>query len=253
VSKRTGMGISCYIDGYTLGNDIGAIDEIGGGTDTLDVTGLDKSAYERIGGIRDGRMAFTAYFNPAANKAHARLKTLATTDSIVTLALTSAVGSVGAPSVSLVAKQINYDGSRADDGSFTFKVEAQSNGYGVGWGETLTPGISFLSGAASTSSLDYGASVGTTNFGLQAWLHCFVFTGTSATVAIQHSTDNGVGDAWADVTSGVFTTLSAITAERIQTSRTLAIKRYLRVNVTGTFSTCWIAVQVTKNLTSVLF
>jgi hypothetical protein len=158
VSKRTGMGISCYIDGYTLGNDIGAIDEIGGGTDTLDVTGLDKSAYERIGGIRDGRMAFTAYFNPAANKAHARLKTLATTDSIVTLALTSAVGSVGAPSVSLVAKQINYDGSRADDGSFTFKVEAQSNGYGVGWGETLTPGISFLSGAASTSSLDYGAS-----------------------------------------------------------------------------------------------
>jgi hypothetical protein len=51
----------------------------------------------------------------------------------------------------------------------------------------------------------------------------------------------------------VFTTLSAITAERIQTSRTLAIKRYLRVNVTGTFSTCWIAVQVTKNLTSVLF
>jgi hypothetical protein len=253
MAKRSGLASSLYIAGYSLGNDIGAVDEIGGGPEPIDVTGLDKSAHERIGGIRDGRMSFTAFFNPSTDKAHDRLSDLPTADVIMTLALTPGVGSIGAPSCSLVAKQLNYDGARGDDGSFTFKVDAVANGYGIGWGETLTPGISFLSGAASTTSLDYGAAVGTTNFGLQAWLHCFTFTGTSATVAIQGSSDNGAGDAWADITGAVFTTVTGITSERIQTSRTQAVERYLRVNVTGTFSTCWLAIQVAKNTVQTLF
>jgi hypothetical protein len=253
MAKRSGLASSFYLDGFTLAADVGAIDEIGGGPEALDVTCIDKSARERIGGVRDGRLKFKAFFNPGLGSSHDRLSNLPTSNVIATLSLTPAAGTIGAPAASLVAKQINYDATRGEDGSLTFAVDALANGYGIEWGEILTPGVSFLGGAAATTSLDYGASVGTTNFGLQAYLHCFAFTGTSATVAIQGSSDNGAGDAWADITGATFTTVTAVTAERIETGRTQAVERYLRVNVSGTFTVCWLSVQVTRNLTSTLF
>lgn len=250
MAKRSGLGSLLLVDGYNLSGDIGAIDEIGGGNEPLDITGINKSAHERIGGLRDGRLATTAFFNPATNASHDRFNNLPTTDVIATYC---SAQSIGSSACSTVAKQINYDGTRGDDGSFTFKVDAQSNGYGVEWGELLTAGIATFGGAASGSSLDYGAAVGTTNFGLQAWLHCFAFTGTSATVTIQSSTDDGGGDAFAGVTGAAFTAMTAVGAQRIETGRTAAVERYLRVNVAGTFSLFWFTVQVTRNLTAVAF
>ena len=250
MAKQSGLGSALYIDGYDLSNDIGAIDEIGGGNEPLTVTGIDKFGIERIGGHRDGRISYTAYFNPAADRAHDRLSALPTTDTIVTYALGSAIGG---PSAAIVAKQIGYDPTRGDDGSLTFKVEAKANHYGVEWGEQLTAGVADLTGAAAGSSLDYGASIGTTNHGLQAYLQVVEFTGTDATIAIQSSTDNGAGDAFANVTGAVFTTVTGIVAERIQTGRTAAAERYVRVNVTGTFNTMSLHVMVAKNLTATAF
>lgn len=250
MSKSTGLGDNLYVAGYNLSGDIGSVDEIGGGNEPLTSTGIDKSAMERLGGARDGRINMMSYFNPSAGQAHPRFSTLPTADVIVSYFRGTAIGS---PAASVVAKQIGYDGTRGDDGSFTFKVEAQANGYGLGWGEQLTAGISSLSSAGALTSYDYGAGVGTTLFGLQAYLHVFSFTGTSATVAIQDSTDNGSGDAFANITGAVFSAATGITSERIQTGRTQQVDRYLRVNVTGTFSALTFAVQVVKNTTSTVF
>jgi hypothetical protein len=147
----------------------------------------------------------------------------------------------------MVAKQIDYKLSRNDDGSISGSVNMVSNGYGLNWGEQLTPGIATIGAAGAQASLDYGASVGTTNFGLVAYLQVFALTGTSATVAIQSSTDNGAGDAFADVTGAVFTAATGITAERIATGPTAAVERYLRVNVTGTFTLLWFSVMVARH------
>lgn len=61
---------------------------------------------------------------------------------------------LGAPAANLIGKQLNYDGTRATGGMLTFNVSTQSNGYGLEWGKTLTPGpyttIVGLSGDAST-------------------------------------------------------------------------------------------------------
>lgn len=242
MSKQSGLGDALYIAGYDLSGDIGAVNSIGGGPALLEVTGIDKSAFERIGGLRDGRIDYTAYFNPALGQAHSRLSALPTGDVILSYYRGTALGGASA---NLVAKQLNYDPTRADDGAFTFTGQNQGNGYGLEWGTSLTAGKRTDTTATNGTSVDFGT--GSTSFGLQAYLHVFSFTGTSVTVKLQESSDNGAGDAWADVTGGGFTAATGITSQRIETARNLTVERYLRVVTTGTFSNAVFAVSVNRN------
>lgn len=250
MAKTSGLGDRLLVAGYNLSGDIGSLGRIGGGPSPLDVTGIDVSAFERIGGLRDGAIEFSAFFNPAATRAHPRLSTLPRTDVILTYCRGITLGN---PAAGLVGKQVNYDGTRSQDGSFALSVQALANGFGVEWGRQLTAGPRTDTGAANGTGVDFAAS---SAFGLQAWLHVLAFTGTDATIKIQESSDNGSGDAFADVTGGAFTQVtSGPTSQRIQTSRTLTVERYLRVVTTtsGGFSSLQFAVMVAKNVTSVVF
>jgi len=248
VAKQSGLGDNLYVAGYDLSGDISALGRIGGGPAALDVTGIDKSAFERIGGLRDGSLEFTSFFNDAAGRAHPRLSTLPTTDVSITYCRGTTLGN---PAAAIVAKQINYDGTRGDDGAFTFAVQAQANGYGLEWGRQLTAGKRTDTTATNGSSVDFGT--GSTAFGLQAYLHVFAFTGTSVTVTIQESSDDGAGDAWAAVTGGAFTAATGVTSERIATSASQTVERYLRVVTSGTFSNAVFAVTVVRNDTAIAF
>lgn len=250
MTKSSGLGDSLFIDGYDISNDVGQVGNLSAPRQTLEVTGINKSAMERIYGRGDGVIEFMPFFNDALLHSHVALSTLPTTDRLLSYFHGS---TIGFPAASVYGKQIGYDGTVGDDGAFTFSVAANANAYWLEWGEQLTAGKSNLTGSGALTSYDYGAAVGTTNFGLQAYLHVFAFTGTSATVAIQSSTDNAVGDAFANVTGAVFTAATARTFERIQTGRTAAVERYLRVNVTGTFSNFDFAVQVVRNDISTTF
>lgn len=242
MSKQSGLGDNLYIAGYDLSGDINALGNIGGGPAVQEVTGIDKSAMERIGLLRDGRMQMTSFFNPATDRAHDRFSALPTTDVIMTYFRGT---TLGGSSANLVAKQLNYDGTRADSGEFTFAVEAQGNAYGLEWGRSLTAGKRTDTTATNGSSVDFGT--GSTSFGLQAYLHVFSFTGTSVTVKLQESSDDGAGDAWADVTGGAFTAATGITSQRIATASNQTVERYLRVVTTGTFSNAVFAVSVNRN------
>lgn len=248
MTKSSGLGDRLFIAGYNFSGDIGSLGRIGGGPAAGDVTGIDKSANERIGLLRDGSMEFSSFFNPAAAMSHARLSLLPTSDVILTYGRGTTLGN---PAASLVAKQSNYDGSRGADGSFTFSVQALANGYGIEWGRQLTAGIRTDGSATNGSSVDFGT--GSTLFGLQAWLHVFAFTGTSVTVKIQQSSDDGAGDAFADVVGGGFTAATGITSQRIATANGLTVERYLRVVTTGTFSNAQFAVSVCRNDTATAF
>lgn len=248
MSKQSGLGDALYIAGYDFSGDIGSVGAVGGGPAALEVTGIDKSAPERIGGLRDGRIDFTAFFNPAAGRAHPRLSLLPTTDVIMTYFRGTALGGASA---NLVAKQLNYDGSRGDDGAFTFAGANQGNGYGLEWGTSMTAGKRTDSTATNGASVDFGT--GSTSWGLQAYLHVFAFTGTSVTVKLQESSDNGGADAWADVTGGAFTAATGITSQRIATASGQTVERYLRVVTTGTFSDAVFAVSVNRNVVATSF
>jgi hypothetical protein len=254
VAKGSGLGDQLFIDGYDLSGDIGSVDTLSAPSNPLDVTAINKSAMERLYGLFDGAITFNQFFNDAANQEHPVLKAKGSgADRVVSYFHGSAIGNMAAQ---LVAKQIDFNWTRSQDGALSGPTNCQGNGYGLEYGGPggtlvakdgqLTAGKRTDTAATNGASLDSGI-VGGTALGLAAALHVFEFAGTSVTVAIQGSSDDGAGDAFAAVTGGAFTAVSAApAAQRIVTSLTLAVERYLRVVTTGTFSNAVFAVSHTR-------
>lgn len=241
--KSSGLGDNLYIAGFNASGDIQALGNIGGGPALFNFTGIDKSAYERQGGLRSGQIEMTTFFNSVAvtGATHEKLSALPRTDVILSYCRGTTLGD---PAASLVGKQANYDPTRSDDGMLTFGVSAQSNGYGIEWGRQLTAGLRMDTAATNGTAIDTAASA---SFGGQAYLHVTAFTGTDVTVKIQDSADNV---SFADVASFAFTQVTAAPAsERIALVNTATIRRYVRASTvtTGGFSSVTFAVNVIKN------
>ncbi|MFB4424803.1 hypothetical protein C5F59_027455 [Streptomyces sp. QL37] len=247
MSKQSGLGDYLYIGGYDASGDIGSVNRIGGGPTALDVTAINKAAMERIGGLRDGGIDYTAFFNPALGGTHAKLAALPTTDVLMTYVRGA---TLGGPVANCIAKQLNHDGTRGDDGAFTFAGSTQSSaGSGLEWCEGLTAGRRTDTTATNGATVDL--LTGPTAFGLQAYLHVFALTGTSVTVTIEHSAD---GLSWSALTGAAFTAVTAAPAsQRIQTSRTQTVQRYVRAITTGTFTNAQFAVSAARNSVGTTF
>lgn len=243
MAKQSGLGDQLFIGGYDIGADVSAIGSLSTPRETLDATGITKFAFERLFGKRDGQAEFVNYFNDATDQAHAALKGLPRTDTQLMYLRGAGLGS---ESFVMNGKQLNYDPTRGDDGSLTFGVSVMANAFGADWCTQLTAGKRTDTTATNGTGVDLGT--GSLSFGFQAYLQVFSFTGTSVTVKLQESSDNGVGDAWADVSGGAFTAATGRTFQRIQSvSDTLTVERYLRVVTTGTFSNAVFAVSVNRN------
>lgn len=242
MAPKTGLGAQLYVDGYDLSGDTQSLQRVGGGMAVLDKTAINQYATARRGGIRDGAIEWVSHFNKATDQQHDALKTLPITDRHLMYGTGTVLGAVAA---ALVAKQVNYDATRTADGDLTFSLSAQSNLYGFEFGNLLTAGKRTDATGTNGTGVDMGAGVYT--FGAQFWLQVFAFTGTSVTVKIQSSTDNGVGDAWADVVGGGFTAATARGVQRIATAGNQTVERYLRVVTSGTFTNAVFAVMATVN------
>lgn len=241
MAKQSGLGDNFYLGGYDLSGDTNSLGEVGGGVTVLDVTGIDKSAMERIGGTRDGRIEWVSHFNPAAGQQHVALSTLPTTDRHLAYFRGTTLGN---PAACMVGKQLNYDATRADDGRMTIAVRVESNGFGLEWGRSLTAGKRADTGATNGSSIDTAASLA---FGAQAYLQVFSITGTDATITIEDSADDA---AFTAVAGMAFTQVTAApTTQRLATSNTATIRRYIRVatTTTGGFTALSFAVVIVKN------
>lgn len=241
MAKTGGLGDNLYVGGFDLSGDINSISNIGGGVNPLPVTGINRSAMERIGGERDGRVDFVAYFNTAVGAAHLRLSPLPTTDQIITYCRGTNLGDEAA---CLIGKQINYDPTLAQDGTFTFAVNAQASTAGLEWGNQLTAGLRTDTAATNGTGYDTAASL---SFGAQAYLQVTALTGTDATVKIQDSADNIT---FADVAGLTFTQVTAAPAtQRLATVNTATIRRYVRASTvtTGGFTVLTFSLVVNKN------
>lgn len=246
MAKQTGLGDNFYAGGYDLSGDTASVENVGGGPAALDITGINKSAMERVGGQRSGNIAWTSWFNTAAKAEHVALSPLPTTDVHVMYFRGTTLGDEAA---AIVAKQVNYDPTRNADGVLQFNVDAQANAFGLEWGINLTSGITTLSSAGATTGIENVAQA-SSSFGLQAYLQVIGFTGTDATVIVQESSDDASGDAYANVTGGAFTEVTAAaTTERIATATNLTVEQWLRTGVTTSagFSNIQYAVMVVRN------
>jgi hypothetical protein len=243
MAKQSGLGMNCYVGGYDLSGDVGSIETIHGGPSPLVVTGIDKGAIERQGGVRDGGVEFTSWFNPAAGAAHPKLSALPTADDIVTITTGTTIGSAA---VSQNGKQIGYDPKRGNDGSLAFKVSAQASSYGIEWGNLLTAGIRSDTAPTNGTGFNFLAS---TSFAWQAYLHVVSVTGT-VTVALEDSADN---INFAPFAGSAFAAAAAIGAQRIAGVALSTVRQYVRAVTSGAFSQASFAVMFVKNQTAVVF
>jgi hypothetical protein len=235
MAKESGIGDFFSISGYDLSTDVSAMDSIVARRAALEVPTLASSAMERISGLRDGEMNFTSWFDSAALLEHAALSVIPSTDRTCLYLHGTAVGN---EAIGLVGKQVNYDPSRGQDGSLALKVQVLGNGNAIDFGTMLTTGKQTFSAAGEGTHLDQ--TVASTAFGAIAYLHVFAFTGTSVTVAVQDSADNS---SFLDIAGLVFTAATGRTEQRLATAVGATIRRYVKVNLTGTFSNAVIAVM----------
>jgi hypothetical protein len=250
MAKDSGMGMQVYVDGYDISGDHQSL-ILRSPIAVIETTGVDKSGYERIGGRRDGGIDAVTYFNPdtvaggsAADRAHLVYKSLPLTDRMISVTHPSG------EAWNLIAKQGGYDPTVAADGAITCQVNSQANSYGLEVAKLLTASPTTQGAAGNVASVDFGAA-GT--FGAQFHLQVLAFTGTSATVKIQSSSDDGSGDAFADIVGGGFTAATGRTTQRIETARNQAVERYLRVVTTGVFTNLVFLVTGEVNLISTVF
>lgn len=246
MAKQSGLGMRCYISGVDLSGDIGSITELRGGPAALPVTGIDKAAFERTFGRRDGALGFDAWYNPTG--AHPTLSALPTGDVTASVLVGS---TLGAPVASLQAKQIGYDPKLGRDGSLTFAVACSATNTALEWGVLLTAGT--RTDTAATNGTGVDLTTVSTAFGWQAYLHVLAVAGTSVTVTLQDSADNS---SWANLTGGAFTAATPAgspQAQRLEGGRTATVRRYVRAITTGTFSSAAFVVQFVRNDTAVTF
>jgi hypothetical protein len=244
MASQTGLGDALYIGGYDLSGDIQALGKITASGKPIDVTGINKSANERIMGLRDGQIDFTSFFNTASNQEHARLSPLPTGDVITTYVRGTAVG---AATANITAKQANYDLKRGKNGELNFDVSMLANGYGVVWGQSLSAGIRTDTAATNGTAIDFGAT--SSAFGLEVWYHLLSFTGTSVILKLQDSADNST---FADL-SGTATGALTTAGQAAFFSITGTVRRYVRAVTVGTFNPASFIASFARNETAVTF
>jgi len=239
--KMSGLGDNFYIGGYDLSGDVSALTQISGGPAALDVTGIKQSANSRIGGLRDGDMQFTTFFEHAATgqgTEHNALSGLPRSDTIASYFRGTTLLN---PCASCNGLQLNYDPTRDAAGNLTMAVEVQADSFGLEWGVQLTAGLRADTTATTGAFVDDNGAA--SSFGAQAYVQLIAFTGTSVTVDINHATTSG----------GTYTTLmsttamTAIGAQRLSVSNATTVDRYLEVTTAGTFTVATFAVHWTRN------
>lgn len=241
MSKRSGLGQFLLVNGYDLSGDVGTVNNVHGGPAALEVTGIDKAAFERIGGVLDGGLDYVAFLNKGAGRAHPVLKALPTTDVHV---LYGTASTLGLPAAGCIGKQPAYDPTRSQDGMISFAVPHVSNGYGLEWCDLLTAGLRTDTAATNGATVDGGAA---TTTGWAAYLQVTAFSGTDVTVKLQDSANDST---WADVTGGGFTAITAGPGyQRIAGAAGATLRRYVRAVTTTSagVTSVTFAVAVTRH------
>lgn len=237
--KSSGLGNQFYLGGYDLSGTTGSLSKVACPHVALDVTAIDKSAFERITGLRDGAVDFNSFWDSAVS--HPSLSALPRTDVQAMFLLSQTLGTQAA---CMIAKQLNYDPTRATGGSLTAAVSTLANSYGLEWCRTLTAGKRTDTAATNGTGVDDTAA---TAFGLQAYLQVFSFAGTDVTVKLQDSANNS---SFSDITGATFTAVTtAPGTQRIATSNAATIRRYVRAVTTtsGGFTSLAFAVAYNRN------
>ena len=127
MAKESGMGMSCAIDdssgsARTISNDITNLDW-SNPRGVQDVTGLDKSAMERLLLLADFSITVNGVFNDASNTSHDVFKTVSSTS--VARTVTLGISGQSLPNETFFS---DYSITRGTDGSATYTAPGSLTG-----------------------------------------------------------------------------------------------------------------------------
>lgn len=150
MAKSSGLGDQLLVGGNIVGGDVQSYN-LASPIALIDSTDITQSAHSRITGLRDASGSLNVFFDPASGAAHDVFKALPTADTQLMLLRPAGIGNDAA---CLNAKQIGYDPTRSNTGELMFKVDAQANGFGLEWGDQLTPGVRTDTTATNGATFD---------------------------------------------------------------------------------------------------
>lgn len=160
MAKRSGLGQKFYIvqigsgPAFDISGDVGAIDDAESMLATFDVTGIDKSAHERLAGLGDGKLQYTGFWNNAAGGQHAVVSALRGL-AVRGFWLGAATEGDGlAYAISGILS--NYPATRAANGMLTTKpiIDSYAGDF-PDWGQLLASGTD-ASGTVNHTGVDFG-------------------------------------------------------------------------------------------------
>jgi hypothetical protein len=236
MAKRGGLGQRFYVEGFDISGDVGSIDTAMARRGSEKVTGIDKSAEERLLLLSDGELSFSPWFNPSAGQEHLALRGLPRTDVGCMWCFSTTLGDAVAW---LTGKQVNYDWQRGASGSLKGKVQALANGSPLEWAVLLKAKGTHAS-AGSDTGLNDSAQ---TTAGAVGYLQHFSAASGTVTYIIEHSSDstNGIDGSWTTLmTLAVVATPWTPVSARVVVAGT--VKKYVRATTTGVFTTAVFAV-----------
>src|SRR5262249_36026286 len=144
--------------------------------------------HARLGGLRSGSIKVVAFHDNAVSgttSEHLAFAPLPVADVIGTYLRGQAIGN---PAACCTSRQVDYNPTRGTDGTLTFAVDLESDGFGLEWGTQLTAGARTDTVATNGTANDFLAA--SNSFGAQAYLQATALTGTDVTVTLQDSADN---------------------------------------------------------------
>jgi hypothetical protein len=247
MAKQSGLGSALFVAQYDISGDVGAIGSASCPVAQEDVSSIADAATARIGLRRDGALSYNSFWNTAVGQATVVLDAIARTDTVTSWFVGSTVGNAA---FSMVAKNIDFQTAFGTDGSLGAVTEAHANGYGGEWsgggtgdGVLTTGKQSFATGTVNGTSIDLGSV--STLFGAAAYLHVMTMPSGTAQFTVQDSADNVN---FTDVTGLAFTALTGPGSERKQTAAGATIRRYVRLQGTGTHGTSLVACNFIRYL-----
>lgn len=197
---------------------------------------LGQAAASYVPGLKTGSLAVTGPQDSTGQSLHARIASSIGVDNGLIVTLLPEGDAVGKWAIFAACDTADWsiDASVADTVGFSVSATADES---IEMGYVLHP-LAAETANGNGTAVDRGVGV-TSALGLAASLHVTAYTGlTSATVKIQHSTDNSV---WADLTT--FTAVTAAGAQLVKLAAGTTINRYLRsvLTVVGTGSVSFLA------------
>lgn len=178
----------------------------------LDSTTFPNAARRRTGGLKDGALSLSGFYDTDA-AADANLRSAIASTAVTTVAFDTLA--LGQPVGLLEGVGTSYEISDPVDGLVEVSVEMAGDG-GLDFGVSLH---ALASEAASGNGTSVDQTAATTDGGVG---HIHVTSGTGSLVGkVQHSVDDS---AWVDLIT--FTTATGATAERVAVTGT--VNRYIR-------------------------